>query len=97
MLIAEITRKRQTATLTVDADWDEPGAIVLRTDAPDLEFDLRFWLQHVATGLFGIGIGDDETATPADLCWAIRNSDWTHRIVRADAGDLHLPPPGTTP
>lgn len=86
-------------TLKIDSDWEEraPIQITSRGDAAGFAKDrLRYWLNHVATGMFGHLVGSDKLAAPADVYHAlITTKEWDVKIEHADTREVRLDlPPG---
>lgn len=81
-------------TLKMDGDWEArvPIKITSSGDHSGLTRErLRYWLNHIAIGMFGHGIGSDKQAAPADVYHALVTSkEWDVTIRHADARKVSL-------
>ena len=86
--------------LKMDGDWGKRSPVVITRDDPDEgamdEDSLRYWLKHIAMGLFGHSVGSDTQAAPADVHHALLNlKEWRVTIRHADIRTVRLDlPPG---
>jgi hypothetical protein len=91
---------RSALTLKMDGDWEERSPIVITRDPDDDDaFDeerLRYWLNHIATGMFGHMVSSDTLAAPADVYHAlVTTKEWDVTIQHADKREVRLDlPPG---
>jgi len=86
-------------TLKIDGDWETRSPVVITHEDDDGGMDednLRYWLNHVATGMFGHLVGSDKQAAPADVYHALLNTqEWNIMILQADVREVRLDlPPG---
>lgn len=81
-------------TLEMDGDWEArvPIKITSSDDHSGLARErLRYWLNHIATGLFGHMVSSDKIAAPVDVYHALVTSkEWDIKIERADAREVRL-------
>ena len=81
-------------TLKIDGDWEvcAPIQITSRNDADGFTKDrLRYWLNHIATGMFGHMVGSDKHAAPADVYHAlVTTKEWDVKITHADVRTVNL-------
>lgn len=89
MLHATLTGPRGKMTVKMNGGWEDRCPIWIDAH-PEDEREVRDWLKHGATGLFGHLVGDDKMAEPCDVHSALTNpgdptaKGWKPKIVKAD-------------
>lgn len=90
MLHAILTGPDGPITIKMNGDWEEKCPIWIDAREPTDEQDVRSWLRHSATGMFGHLIATDKMARPCDVHNALTHPGdpaikrWKARVVRAD-------------
>lgn len=90
MLHATLAGPHGPITLKMNGGWEEPCPIWFDAKTPDDEREVRRWLKHAATGLFGHLVATDKMAQPCDVHNAPTNPGdpqverWKAKAIKAD-------------
>ena len=90
MLHATLAGTHGPITIKMYGDLEAPCPILIDAKTPSDEMEVRHWLKHGATGLFGHLVGSDTTAEPCDVHNALTNPGdpaikrWKAKIITAN-------------
>lgn len=90
MLHATLTGPHGEMTIKMNGDWEETCPVWIDAKTPSDELEMRDWLRHAATGMFGHLVAHDKMAQPCDVHNALTNPGdpqvkrWKAKIKRAD-------------